>query len=367
MRLDTHEKIELDPVFRVPSYSGRREGAIASGENSPEYRRARDIHQRATNLRDEELAGPRGPDLKGKKVSPLSAAEISSLGDEFSNLITSAETDESLALSTWREAMPLILADDFREKLDINGSGGPLTYYDKGSEALVFIDKDQEFVYKITPIREMVLDIPAVTGESPIYAKPIAHPLCDQYGTITMFQRNEAFNLLPGLAKTEIIVIAETQQVITKQPFLGEVEPTMAELHQWAVTHGYVSLPAQADDLEKVTGTDLPVTEGASSAMPILYVKNSQCFLAVDVVPRNARKLPTGEIFVFDLTLRPMLSSEIMANPQIQGSLERFIDSIHNEQEKSAAQATFASVLPLPGRMELPPKKGDGIGGFGDI
>lgn len=62
-----------------------------------------------------------------------------------------------------------------------------------------------------------------------------------------------------------------------------------------------------------------------------------------------------------------MLSSEIMANPQIQGSLERFIDSIHNEQEKSAAQATFASVLPLPGRMELPPKKGDGIGGFGDI
>lgn len=223
MRLDTHEKIELDPVFRVPSYSGRREGAIASGENSPEYRRARDIHQRATNLRDEELAGPRGPDLKGKKVSPLSAAEISSLGDEFSNLITSAETDESLALSTWREAMPLILADDFREKLDINGSGGPLTYYDKGSEALVFIDKDQEFVYKITPIREMVLYIPAVTGESPIYAKPIAHPLCDQYGTITMFQRNEAFNLLPGLAKTEIIVIAETQQVITKQPFLGGV------------------------------------------------------------------------------------------------------------------------------------------------
>jgi hypothetical protein len=96
------------------------------------------------------------------------------------------------------------------------------------------------------------------------------------------------------LAKTEILAIAETQHIITKQPFVGEVEPTMAELAGWAKIHGYIALPAQEDDPEKVPGTDLPVTEGASSAMPLLYFRKGIWFLAVDVVPRNARRLAEG-------------------------------------------------------------------------
>lgn len=366
MKPNPHEQTEPDPVFGVPSYSRRGARAFASGEDSPEYRRACDIHQRATNLRDEAIDVPAGVDPEGEKGTPLSAAKISALGNEFSDLITSTEGDEIPALSTWREAMPLILEDDFREKLDIGGSGGPLTYYDKGSEALVFIDEAREFVYKITPIKEMVLDIPAIAGDEPVYAKPIAHPLCNQFGAITMFQRNEVFNLLPGLAKTEILVIAETQQVITKQPFLGEVEPTMKELQQWAAKHGYVNLPPQADDLNKVAGTDLPVTEGASSAMPILCVKNNECYLAVDVVPRNARKLPNGEVFVFDMTPRPLRPAEIMANPQIQDALARFIDTFPEEKTKSDMRSHFSKVLPLPGASRRAPYEDSGLGGFGD-
>lgn len=307
----------IDPVFRVPSCPRRGDGALTSGEDSPEHRRACEIHQKARAFRTKALGIPPVTHPDGTKVNALPPDEIFNRGAAFAKLITSTEKGNK-ELNEYRQHLPLIPRERF-EKI-VKGAAG-LTYYDKGSEALVFIDANRDFVYKITPIKELVLDIPAISDPRPIYAKPVAHPLCDQYGNLTVFQRNELFNLLPGLAKTEILAISETQHIITKQPFLGETEPEMGELSEWAKLHGYTILPPQDDDPETVKGTDLPVTEGASSAMPLLFLTQNTGVLGVDVVPRNARRLPGGNVFVFDMTTRPLLSQEIEANWQIKKAM----------------------------------------------
>ena len=331
----------LDPVFQVPTCSRRDSGGISSGADSPECKRAIEIHRRGAALRDAAFS-KHGESQRGRSAhARLSPKEISRRGDRYGSIIASPDSLIAQAVNL-RRVLPVIQDSTLRDMAD--GPMARLHYFDRGTEAVVFIDDQDDFVYKITPIDEYVLDIPFIVDASPIYPKPKAHPLCDQFGDVTIFQRNYIYNVLPGLAKTEILAVTTTDCVITKQPFLGKDEPTMRELYQWAVKHGYGILPPQADDLELVPNSDLPVADGASSAMPLLFHHNGATYLGVDVVPRNARKMPSGDIYVFDLTARPVLNEEIDANPQIKQGVEELLRDLryNNLKDDTATRALIA-------------------------
>jgi hypothetical protein len=301
-------------IRQVAPNTGRPTRKTETRTHTAEYQRAHQLHQIARNFRDAILDESKGPDGKGKECTPLSHSELSRRGRRLAEEIT-GKTPLTPALQALRASVPLIPKERVMEA--IKGNTGDFEYYNKGTESFVCLNKEKSLVLKFTPIKTFVLDIPHIVANAPIYAKPIAHPLCNQFVAVTTFYRNEMLCLLPGIASTEITGVAETGHITTTQKFLGEEEPSMRELQEWALKHGYTILPPQDDDPEKVPGTDLPVTEGASSAMPLIYKHDNTIYLAVDVVPRNARKLPNGEIFVFDLTVRPLLNTEIKAHPQL--------------------------------------------------
>ena len=313
------DETNIDPIFKVPSCSGRSGGGIASGADSPECHRANETHSRGKALRHALFGRKKEPKRDGSTPPRLLQKEISRRGLEYATYITSTGSVDPYT-ERLRRVLPLISEGDLRDSFD--GPDAPLYYLANGTEATVFIDRQKKFVYKLTPIDENILDVPYIADDSPVYAKLRAHPLCDQFGDITIFQRNLIYNLLPGLAKTELLAITASERVVTKQPYLGDTEPTQKELSVWAERHGYHVLPPQADDPIRVPGSDLPETEGASSAMPLLYHHEGVVYLGVDVVPRNARKLPNGEIYVFDWTARPIYQSEIEANPEIKNGLD---------------------------------------------
>ena len=149
----------LDPVFKVPSCKGRDGGGITSGANSPEYQRANGIHRRGAALRDAVFSKQEKSQRGGSPPARLLQKEISRRGFDYSAIITSVSKLPSSA-SDLRRVLPLISEDELRDSFD--GPDSLLEYCDKGSEATVFIDQQNDFVYKLTPVDANILDIPFI-------------------------------------------------------------------------------------------------------------------------------------------------------------------------------------------------------------
>jgi hypothetical protein len=317
--METPDENKLHNSVPVSSHKRRPSGRITSTTNSPEYTQGCDAHQKARAVRDEILATDSESEPRRVGNITLSKNEISRRGGKIAAALSNPNS-QSKAVADIRKTIQFLDQEKLGEAY--HPTNGRFQYYDKGSESAVFINPEKTAVHKFTPIIEMVLDIPLIKGNQPIYAKHCAHPLCDQFGEISVFQRNEIFAILPGVASTTIHAISQTGHIITEQRYLGKEEPTMEELHQWAVKHGYIILPPQEDDPEKVEGTDIPVTEGASSAMPLLFPHDDAVFLLVDIVPRNARRVANGNIEVFDVTTRPLRKEEIEKNQTLEHALK---------------------------------------------
>ena len=312
-----------DPFFGVATaiFAGQPLGT--GGEESLEHVRIRGACDRARRLQQFAAMGDgasgREEDVFGRGrrlVEVLTWPDSKLQGLEGGS---AQEQRLALELREFRQLVPLVSNQKLRAL--ISGSDAKWHHVDQGSEAMVFEAVSGD-VYKLIPIRDAVLEVPPITSaDEPIYARPNAHHLANQFGEPTILARVAAMNGSRGFAKTEVVGITEKGGILLKQRDLGRaavvVLPTMRELRVWAEVNGHEVLSPQADDPHDEI-------EGASSLMPIVARIDGEFFIGTDIVPRNARLTSEGAL-VFDPVLRRLTQREIELHPEIRDAVQRLL------------------------------------------
>jgi len=190
---------------------------------------------------------------------------------------------------------------DLREKLEDGteiGQDSEWTFIAKGSEARAYKSSDG-LIYKtffLAPQEQdgaVNLNLPIVgsknvtdwdlVGQNTLDTDE--HPLVDKL----------IFDNVAGFVQTEMVAITDQGRVIYKQPDVGDVEATPQEIQDAILRHGHTLL----EELYPNTDLDAGITAA-------LVEKDGEKYIVADLNPRNARKLPNGEVVFIDFIARKL-------------------------------------------------------------
>lgn len=190
---------------------------------------------------------------------------------------------------------------DLREKLEEGteiGQDSEWTFLAKGSEARAYKSSDG-LIYKtffLAPQEKdgaVNLNLPIVgskqvsdwdlVGQNTLDTDE--HPLVDKL----------IFDNVAGFVQTEMVAITDQGRVVYKQPDVGDVEPTPQEIQDAVLRHGHTLL----EELYPNTDLDAGITAA-------LVEKDGEKYIVADLNPRNARKLPNGEVVFIDFIARKL-------------------------------------------------------------
>lgn|GEM_PF-4317628 len=212
-------------------------------------------------------------------------------------------------------------------------------FYGAGSESKAYQD-GFGIVYKVAPVNEAMLDIPPIKDGGPLYPRIGEHLFSNALNQIPIFERSLAAATLPGLAPTEIVAFTESGDVVFKQVDFGNEEPTAHELHNWAIRHGHMPLPAQGEDPEKQFDND-------TSVLPVIVRNGGQFHLILDLNPRNCRRVKDSvgtTIVPFDIISRPLLDAEIKAHPQIKIAVHHLLEQPTQNNPRGLLDAAHTEI-----------------------
>jgi len=197
------------------------------------------------------------------------------------------------------------------EKIECGGS----TWVERGrgSESKVFTAIGTGFVYKVSPIKESILDIPVIKDDGPLYPRLQSYPLAGPGGTCPLVERLEHMASINGLASADLVGLTSTGSLIFRQIDLGDKEPQMDGLLAWVAGSDLCALPNQADD-------PIGQFDNDTSILPVVALIDGKPVLMLDVNPRNSR-VYGGNAVVFDAVSRELSDSEVACNPEISKAL----------------------------------------------
>lgn len=125
----SQDQTNIDPIFKVPSCSGRSGGGIASGADSQEWQRADETHSRGKALRDALFGSKKGTKRDRSTPPRLLQKEISRRGLDFATYITSIGRVDPYT-EPLRRVLPLIshrcLTDEEAEKGELSVALGDI-------------------------------------------------------------------------------------------------------------------------------------------------------------------------------------------------------------------------------------------------
>lgn len=204
---------------------------------------------------------------------------------------------------------------DVRTRLEkLEGIGAAFVERGSGSESKVYTGGDSGFVYKVSPVRQRLLDIPPVKAAQALYPRLESFPFAGVNGTTPWLDRLEHMALLPNMAPGDLVAVTPGGKAVFRQPDLGDAEPDMGVIASQANTATTATLAPQRDD-------PLGQFDNDTSLLPMVGVAGGKPVLMLDVNPRNSRMVD-GQLAIFDAVTRELSCNEAAVHNEISEGLK---------------------------------------------
>jgi hypothetical protein len=219
--------------------------------------------------------------------------------------------------------------------LQLQGQGARWVERGKGSENKVYT-AENGMVYKVCPIKTHILDIPRIQNEDPLYPRLCSYPLAGPHGGCPLLDRLMHAASIPGMAMADLVGLTPQGEAIFSQIDLGNKEPSMKDVAEWACDAGTKALTAQKEDpLEQMTGD--------ASLLPIVALVHGKPVIGLDLNPRNCRQYQ-GLTVPFDVVTRELTPTEVKRHRGIATA----VAELEKEQGRHMGGAFLKLNTPTP-------------------